>query len=95
MFLEVNREDNTVTLCGPCDGVLDDIERVDFESHSCANFSTSQVGNSMEITLEGSSLTLMKACLLEEVLKLGFTLLSDVENDSLTLSRQVTFEPDY
>ena len=94
VFLKVKTENSTVTLCGPYNGVLDHIENVDFENYSCASSSTSQVGNSMEITLKGSSLTLMKASLLEEVLKLGFKLSSDVENDSLTLSRQVTFQPD-
>ena len=92
MFLEVKRKDSTVTLCGPQDGVLDDIECVNFENHSDACSSTSTVGNSTEITLKGPSLTLLKASLLEEVLKLGFELLSDVELDSLTLSRQVTIK---
>ena len=92
MFLEVKRKESTVTLCGPRDGVLDDIERVDFEYHSDACSSTSTVGNSKEITLKGPSLTLLKASLLEEVLKLGFELSSDVELDSLTLSRQVTIK---
>ena len=93
VFLKVKTENSAVTLCGPYDGVLDHIEGIDFENYSCASSSTSQVGNSMEITLKGSSLTLMKASLLEEVLKLGFKLSSDVENDSLTLSRQVTIQP--
>ena len=92
MFLEVKRKDSTVSLCGPRDGVLDDIECVDFEYHSGASYSTSTVGNSTEITLKGPSLTLLKASLLEEVLKLGFELSSDVEHDSLTLSRQVTIK---
>lgn len=95
VFIKVKRENSTVTLCGPYDGVLDIIHRIEFENYSGATSRISQVGNSMEITLEGSSLTLLKVSLLEEVLKLGFKLSSDVESDSLTLSRQVTYQPDH
>lgn len=72
----------TVTLCGPTE-VLRSIE------YSVKNCDIHSSGNSMKIKLTGSDTTYMKLTLLEEVLKRGFVLSSDVKGDSLFLSREV------
>jgi hypothetical protein len=93
VYLEVKKPSNahqsaSVTLCGPST-VIDSISRdTEFENIS-VTCQISSLGNSRQIKLTGSQLTFMKASLLEEVLSLGFAPLSDIKDDSLTLSREV------
>ena len=84
-YIEVKKASTSwyqVSLCGPTD-VLWDIQR------SVKDCDTDSSGNSMKITLTGSDSTYMKLTLLEEVLKYGFVLSSNVKDDSLFLSRQI------
>ena len=53
------------------------------------NSETALLGSSMKIMLYGEDLLFMKAALLEEVLKRGFKLLSSINDEVLTLSREV------
>jgi hypothetical protein len=58
-----------------------------------------KVGSGMEIRLTGvggvDDLMFFKAGLLEEVLKRGFKPMSNVTDDVLTLSREVTIDPQF
>lgn len=71
-----------VTLCGPTE-VLRSI------GHGVKNCAINSHGSCMKITLTGSDSKYMKLTLLEEVLKLGFILSSNVKDNSLFLSREV------
>ena len=94
VYVDVKRSSTSwgnsrVTLYGPkmvLTGIKGELVRRKPDSVSC---DTALFGNSMKIVLSGIDLTFMKATLLEEVLKLGFTLLSNIKDDALTLSREV------
>ena len=88
MYVEAKTSSKCVTLHGP-ERVLRDIARIDFDNNFACNKIAILMGNSMKIELSGDDLLFMKAALLEEVLELGFKLLSSINDDVLTLSREV------
>ena len=77
------RSQYNVTLCGPTEVLRSIGQRVQ-------NCTINSHGSSMKITLTGIDPTYMKLTLLEEVLKRGFILSSNVKDDSLFLSREVS-----
>ena len=96
VYLEVRKatnwcEPNIVRLYGPA-VVIANIRRANFNNGSVKCTSTS-LGSSMELKLSGKAdvpLSFMKASLLEEVSKHGFTLRKKEKGgDSLTFTREV------
>ena len=94
VYVEAKRSSNSwgqsrVTLYGP-KTVLTSIQaQFAYRKPDSVSCVTALFGNSMKMELSGTDLMFMKATLLEEVLKLGFKLLSNIKDDALTLSREV------
>lgn len=93
VFIEVRHSPTTsVVLTGPVTAVNVSGGNFDNSDVMCE---TSFLGNTIEVTLtarEGADkLTFMKGSLLEEVLRRGFKLSSNVTDDSLLLSREVSW----
>ena len=84
--IEVEKADGTVSIYGPSD-VVEDVKfgiggnRVKRE--------VTVLGNGTMMKVSGQPYKLMKASVLEEVLQLGFTLTSSLDDDCLRLSREV------
>ena len=86
VYIEVKASSKCVTLYGP-QLAISDIARINFNGP--ARCETALLGNSMKIVLLGEDLLFMKAALLDEVLGLGFKLLSSINDDLITLFREV------
>ena len=84
VFIDVVKKDQggAVSICGPTT-VVTNIKN----NFKCGCF-LQELGNTTKVTLAGDY-QLTKASFLEEVLGRGFTLLSDLKEDSLVLSREV------
>ena len=87
MYIEVKASRKCVTLYGPR-VALNGISPTNFKNGP-ARCNTAFLGDSMKIVLFGEDLLFMKAALLELALKLGFKLLSSINDDLLTLHREV------
>ena len=87
MYIETKASSKCVALYGP-QAALHGTALINF-NNGPACCETALLGNSMKIVLFGEDLLFMKAALLDEVLKLGFKLLSSINDDLLTLSREV------
>ena len=90
VYLEVKKGwENIVELYGPTE-VISAIYDSGY-NNDCKKCSYSYLGTSMKLILSGtgSDLPFMKASVLEEVLKRGFTPLSNTNDDSLTFTREV------
>ena len=75
-------QDDAVSICGPRTVV------VDIKNRFRRNCIYRDLGNTAKLTIV-NDYRLTKASFLEEVLQRGFTLLSDLKDDSLVLSREV------
>ena len=88
VYLEVIKgSTNIVEFYGPTE-VVNVVYRAGYNNDS-QKCTCSYLGTSMKLTLFGMPLPFMKASVLEEILKHGFTPLSSLEDDSLTFSREV------
>ena len=85
VFIDVVRKDEAgvVSICGPST-VVENITEI----YGCYAKRLQKRGQTAKAIINGDY-QLTKACMLEEVLKERFVLLSDVKEDSLILSREV------
>ena len=79
---------SSVIVYGPVDVIADVKHNL---KHDRLNFVDVSLGTTARMSVSGCEIMFMKASVVEEVLKKGFTLLSEMKDDFLTLSREVRF----
>ena len=87
MYVEVKKGSNIVELYGPTE-VVGNIYKAGY-SNDFVKCTCSYLGTSVRLVLCGTPSPFMKASALEEILKRGFTTLSNINDDSLTFTREV------
>ena len=90
VFIDVRR--SSTAPCVALSGPRDALHRITIDSNSVTT-TVSYAGTCQEIRLTGSmnadNYSFLKITLLEEILKLGFKLTSNISDDFLILSREV------